>query len=95
MAERKTIDKGQLVEKLSEEIRKRYSEKYEKVRIQHCLWDELKDDRMPHKDYVHKEKYLEAIEMDMALINAELKGWEFAREIVLNWGRFFEEDKNE
>lgn len=86
----KKIIKDQLVNVLSEKIRILLKHRQEAIRYQQSLYDKLKDERLPHKDYIKAEEAYQAAINHINIINAEIAGWEGAREIVLNWGEQFE-----
>lgn len=89
MADKKII-KDQLVNVLSEKIRILLKHRQDFIHYQQRLYDTLKDERLPHKDYIKAEKAYEATASQLDIINAGIAGWEGAREIVLNWGEQFE-----
>lgn len=86
----KKIIKDQLVNVLSEKIRICLKSRQELIHYQQRLYDTLKDEKLPHKDYIKAEKAYDETISRLNIINAEIAGWEGAREIVLNWGEQFE-----
>ena len=80
------IPKEPLVNKLSESIRMLLKRRQELICYQQRLYDKLKDTRLPHEDYIKAERAYEQNVAQIDNIEAEIAGWEQAREIVMDWG---------
>lgn len=80
------ISKEALVNQLSESIRILLKSRQDLIHYHQRLYDKLKDTRLPYEDYVKTEKAYGATVGQLDVINAEIAGWEQAREVVMNWG---------